>query len=111
MFSFVAWILILGYAMLFWYTNAGTAFVLGLVLGLPLIAIRETFLEMLYKHHEIFRIFPLWYYRLVQNTDREERRRLAYMWLRLPTKTRMTYNTHTVLFDQWVEQVLVTISR
>lgn len=111
MFSFVSWGGFFAYIMLFWYLNPGVAFSLGLIIVLPLTATRATFLDMLYKYHESFRIFPLWYYRLVQNTDRQERRRLAYLWLRLPLKTRMIYNTHTILFEQWVEQVLVTISR
>lgn len=111
MFSLVAWGIILAYVMLYWYISPGIAFTVGLVMGLPLVAIRESFTEMLMKYHEAFRVFPRWYYKLVQNTDRVERRRLAYMWLRLPPRTRLLYNTHTTFFDQWVEQVLVTISR
>jgi hypothetical protein len=111
MFSLVAWAISFAYMMLFWYINPGLAFSVGLIIGIPLVAFRDIFEAMVYEHHQAFRIFPLWYHELVINTDREERRRLAYMWLQLPPRTRMIYNTHTVLFLQWVEQVLVTISR
>jgi hypothetical protein len=111
MFSFLAWGTGFAYIMLYWYINSGLAFSLGLILAILLAAFRNKFIDMLYEYHESFRIFPLWYYKLTQNTDREERRRLAYLWLRLPKRTRMIYNTHTIFFWQWVEQTLVTISR
>lgn len=111
MFSFLAWGIGFTYLMLFWYINLGTAYSLGLIAVIFLGIFREPFMNILYKYHESFRIFPFWYHELTQNTNREERRRLAYLWLRLPRKTRMVYNTHTVFFWQWVEQTLVTISR
>lgn len=51
---------------------------------------------------------PLWYHRLRQETDRHERRRLAYMWLRLPKRTRLTLNINDHAFFLWVD--LVTLA-
>lgn len=110
-FSLFAWGCAFAYFMLYWFISAGAALSVGLVIGFPLAAFRDTFVRMLYEHQRSFRIFPTWYYQLVENTDREERRRLAYLWLRLPARTRMIYNTHTSIFRLWVEQTLVTIAR
>jgi hypothetical protein len=111
MFSLMLWSLLLAYTALYWYLEAGIAVALGIMLGVPVAAFKDNFYSFLDSHPMVFRSFPRWYYDLVKNTDRDERRRLAYMWLRLPIKTRMIYNSQPSLFNQWVEQVILTISR
>jgi hypothetical protein len=111
MFSLMLWSLLLAYTALYWYLEAGIAVALGIMLGVPVAAFKDNFYSFLDRHPMLFRTFPRWYYELVKTTDREERRRLAYMWLRLPIKTRMIYNSQISLFKQWVEQVILTISR
>ena len=51
--------------------------------------------------------YPRWYSELNDRTTREERRRLGYMWLRLPISLKMVYDTNDHAFFQWVDLVLV----
>jgi hypothetical protein len=52
--------------------------------------------------------FPGWHGRFMETTSRWERRRIAYMWLRLPLRTRLLYNANDRLFFVWAEQVIVS---
>ncbi len=54
---------------------------------------------------------PFWYNELRERTTREERRRLAYMWLRLPLRTRLLYNTHDRAFFVWADLVIMATLR
>ena len=58
-------------------------------------------------HPAHFLRYPHWYAELVGRTTREERRRLSYMWLRLPYNLKLAYNTNDRAFFQWVDLVLV----
>jgi hypothetical protein len=51
--------------------------------------------------------YPRWYDELRTRTTREERRRIAYMWLRLPDGTRAAFNTNHAAFNQWVDLVIL----
>jgi len=51
--------------------------------------------------------FPSWYNKLESYTSRVERRRIAYMWLRLPMRTRWLYNASDKFFFQWVDLVII----
>jgi len=64
---------------------------------------RIHFLPYFAKHP----ILPTWYVKLLAETARAERRRIAYMWLRLPRRTRLLYNANDRLFFVWAEQVIV----
>jgi len=61
------------------------------------------------KYPRIFLVFPGWYWNLITTTSRDEQRRLAYMWLRLPIRTQWLYNTHDALFFQWTDLVLLSM--
>lgn len=61
------------------------------------------------KYPRFFLMFPGWYWNLITSTSRDEQRRLAYMWLRLPTRTQWLYNTHDALFFQWTDLVLLSM--
>lgn len=50
---------------------------------------------------------PPWYRHLMDMTTRIERRRLAYMWLRLPRRTRLRYNVNDRAFFQWAELIIM----
>lgn len=52
-------------------------------------------------------VFPGWYKQLLEQTSRQERRRIAYMWLWLPRRTRLLYNANNRLFFLWAEQIIV----
>jgi hypothetical protein len=45
---------------------------------------------------------------LVGRTTRAERRRLAYMWLRLPAKLRLIYNSNDRAFMEWADMVILS---
>jgi len=50
---------------------------------------------------------PRWANHLVMQTTRVERRRIAFMWLRLPLRTRLLYNYNTAAFFKWTELVIL----
>ncbi len=50
---------------------------------------------------------PVWYHQLRERTGREERRRIAYMWLRLPARTRLLYNSNTRAFEHWADLIII----
>lgn len=85
-------------------------FGLALVLALLGAYLTGPILRMMREHPEWFRALPRWYAVLNDRTDRHERRRIAYLWLRLPGRTRLLYNARSEYFEQWVDQVLMTIA-
>lgn len=105
------WSAIFLYVFLLWYVSSSVVFAIGFIVFIPLSAFHGTWFQILEKHQNIFRRYPAWYDELVQMTDRDERRRIAYLWLYLPPATRMIYNVNNTLFKQWVEQVLLTVAR
>lgn len=52
--------------------------------------------------------YPRWYFVLLEHTTRYERRRIAYMWLRLPPRLRFVYNSNTHAFRQWADMVILS---
>lgn len=52
--------------------------------------------------------YPRWYYDLRARTTREERRRIAYMWLWLPRGLRLYYNSHDPAFNQWADLIILS---
>lgn len=56
----------------------------------------------------LFLGLPKWYAELRERTTREERRRIAFMWLALPRRTRLYYEWHTRAFTHWVDLVIVS---
>jgi hypothetical protein len=110
-FSLTVWVILFIYFSLFLYVQAGPLFSLGLLLIIFIASMRERLDEWRYKYDTLFRVFPRWYFELVQRTDREERRRIAYLWLRLPLATRLLYNARSEYFHHWVDLVLMSIIR
>ena len=62
------------------------------------------------RHPQIFLRLPNWYREIVDHTTREERRKLSYMWLALPLRTRLLYNAQHEEFRKWVELVVLSVS-
>ena len=62
--------------------------------------------EVRYKTGD-FPPVPTWYHNLRQRTSRAERRRIAYMWLRLPWRARLTYNSNNRAFFAWADLVIM----
>ncbi len=50
---------------------------------------------------------PRWLHELSQRTTRLERRRIAYMWMRLPLKLRVVYNSNDRAFLEWADMVIL----
>ncbi len=51
---------------------------------------------------------PPWYRKLLTYTSRTERRQIAYMWLRLPRRTRLRYNVNDKAFYQWADLIVMS---
>jgi predicted tellurium resistance membrane protein TerC len=62
------------------------------------------------RYPQLFLQYPRWYRDIVDHTTRDERRKIAYMWLGLPMRTRMLYNTRDDAFRQWVELVVISVA-
>lgn len=66
--------------------------------------------DSILNYPQIFLKFPRWYRDIVDHTSREERRKLSYMWLGLPLRTRLLYNTRHDEFRKWVELVVLSVA-
>lgn len=108
--SLLIWLAILSYVMLFWYMHSAFVFAVGIMIVIPYGALHHPTLRLIKKYEKELCQFPHWYNDLIHMTDRHERRRIAYLWLRLPVATRMIYNVNHASFKLWVEQVLLTIA-
>jgi hypothetical protein len=67
--------------------------------------------ELARQYPQIFMSYPRWYYDLRDRTTRQERRRLAYMWLWLPRRLRLVYNGSDHAFNQWADLVIISSTR
>ena len=63
--------------------------------------------EWMNTYPSIFLSYPRWYVELRERTTREERRRIAYMWLCLPRRMRLHLNGSDYLFLIWADQVIL----
>jgi hypothetical protein len=52
-------------------------------------------------------IYPIWHRKLRDYTSRYERRRIGYLWLRLPPHLRALLNRHDEIFLQWADFVVM----
>jgi len=105
----IAWTSLTLYLSLFLYFPAGQVLFLGFGISILAYGIGSPLRRLRERLDHYLTNFPQWYHLLVQRTDRDERRRIAYHWLRLPPRTRWLYNARTELFWQWIDQVLMTI--
>lgn len=80
------------------------------LLSLPVVAYYDRLRHFVRDHPDLFMFYPRWYWLLVDRTSREERRRIAYLWLRLPFRTRLLYSTSDKHFEQWADLVLLSIA-
>ena len=108
--TLVIWSAIFLYFFLFWYVPGELMFAIGLFVVIPLGSLYGILMRLLKKYQTKLSQYPRWLYELMEMTDRDERRRIAYMWLFLPASTRMIYNANNYLFRQWAEQVLLTVA-
>jgi hypothetical protein len=81
------------------------------ILFLVLAWIAWHFAEHVRSHIDFMLVLPIWYAKLRENTTRSEQRRLAYMWLRLPLRTRLLYNASDHYFFLWADLVIAASVR
>jgi len=77
-------------------------------IGILLLAyIAHSHKDIMRAHSQIFLALPRWYVELRERTTREERRRIAYMWLCLPPRMRLHLNGSDYHFLLWADQVIL----
>ncbi len=77
------------------------------VLVLMVTGLGYNYADRLAKYHWRILKLPHWYYELIVRTNRFERRRIGYMWLHLPLKLRLTYNSSDKQFFVWADFVIM----
>ena len=60
------------------------------------------------RHPSVLLTHPRWLHELLGRTTRQERRRIAYMWLRLPLRLRLIYSSDDQAFMHWVDMVIIS---
>lgn len=80
----------------------GTMMVVGalIILGISLVIARSQVLRS---------SLPRWYQHLLSITTRQERRAIAYAWVRLPLRTRLRLNGDRYAFRTFVDEVRLTV--
>ncbi len=97
-----------------WVVRSATSFgiyVIAAILVYAAINAHRWLLHFARQHPRMFLLYPHWYTDLRERTTRVERRRLAYMWLRLPWRARIMYNSSEPAFMIWVDLVLLATLR
>jgi hypothetical protein len=54
-------------------------------------------------------VLPRWYFDLLRRATRQERRHIAYAWLRIPHKMRWRLNGDQASFHVWADTVRITV--
>jgi hypothetical protein len=60
------------------------------------------------RHPNEWIFYPHWLYELQERTTRLERRRIAYMWLRLPWRMRLSLNGSDRAFSHWADMIIMS---
>lgn len=84
-----------------WFLPVGPALVMLIIAYV--LSQRQTFAT---DHADVLLPLPRWYVRLREDTSRLERRRIAYMWLRLSPRTRLLLNSSDNAFFQWADLII-----
>ena len=95
----------------FWFTTfLGNFHTFTLIGGLLIVcaAITSQYPEIMNDRPQWFLVYTRWLYEIRERTTRHERRRLAYMWLRLPWKLRVIYNSNEAAFNHWADMVILS---
>ncbi|MEZ4666442.1 MAG: hypothetical protein R3E39_00745 [Anaerolineae bacterium] len=79
---------------------------LAVVLGL-LTAVGYNNYATAEKYHTMLLPYPRWYHELRERTTRYERRRIGFMWLHLPARCRLSYNSSDYLFFIWADFIIM----
>ncbi len=78
-------------------------------LAMVLCALLFALALLFFRFQELWRVLPRWYDWFLEATNEDQRRLIAYAWLRLPRETRRTLNADDAKFRNWVEDLLLTM--
>ena len=110
LFESVAWGCVLAFLILIVIVPSSFLMVVGVLLFIIAMTAYWRIKDNILKHPEVFMRYPNWYRDIVDRTSREERRKLSYMWLGLPLRTRLLYNAHHEAFHKWVDLVVLSVA-
>lgn len=85
---------------------SATLTTLGILLGL-VVMLGYAYREQAEQIHLLLLRYPVWYHELRGRTTRYERRRIGYMWLSLPLRTRLSYNSSDTMFLVWADFIIM----
>lgn len=110
LFESLAWGLVLAYMIFVLLAPSSFLVLIGVFLFVGFVMLYWRIKDSVMDHPSVFLRFPSWYREIVDHTSREERRKLSYMWLGLPLRTRLLYNADHAEFRKWVELVVLSVS-
>ena len=110
LFNSIVWSWILAYLLLLVIVPSSFLVVMGVMLFVISATLYWKIRDSILNHLAVFLRYPRWYRDIVDHTSREERRKLSYMWLGLPLRTRLLYNAHDEAFRKWVELVVLSVA-
>lgn len=108
--SFLLWGGVLSFCGGIWasaYSNLSFTLSIMGVLMIFMAGIGFTYPHIAQQFHLSMLRYPRWYYELRERTTRYERRRIGYMWLYLPVRARLSYNSSDALFLLWADFVIM----
>lgn len=110
LFESLAWGLVLAYLIFVLLVPSSFLVLIGVFSFVSFVMLYWRIKDSIMDHPRVFLRFPSWYREIVDHTTREERRKLSYMWLGLPLRTRLLYNADQAEFRKWVELVVLSVS-
>jgi len=110
LFESFAWGSVLAYLLFIVLVPSSFLILIGVFSFVMFVMLYWRIKDSILNHPHIFLRFPNWYREIVDHTTREERRKLSYMWLALPLRTRLLYNAQHEEFRKWVELVVLSVS-
>ncbi len=108
--SLVIWVSALSFCGGLWATKLSSLSFTLTTLGVLLLIVAGcsyTYPKLAQKIHFKILKYPHWYYDLRERTTRYERRRIGYMWLHLPLRARLSYNSSDAMFLLWADFIIM----
>ena len=110
LFESCAWGAVMAYLIFALLVPSSLLLLVGIFMFVAFVMLYWRVRDSVMRHPSIFLRFPSWYREIVDHTTREERRKLSYMWLGLPIRTRLLYNAQHEEFRKWVELVVLSVA-
>ena len=110
LFDAFTWGCALGYLIFLMVVPSTFLVMVGVMIFVAYVLLYWKIRDNVMSYPGLFLRFPRWYRDIVDHTSREERRKLSYMWLVLPLRTRLLYNAHQDAFRHWVELVVLSVA-